>query len=94
MHLRGHTTDWRYGHGVPGHVTTRECSIRAIRRRMHGVTPLTGVTDVESPSTIPKHVFDSGQSTTRGGTPLTGVPGWVLQRVSRQSLGLGRGWAL
>ena len=42
--LGGHTTDWRYGPGVPVHGTNHECSFQVFRRPMHGVTPLTGVT--------------------------------------------------
>ena len=54
-----HTSDQRYGRGVP--------------------------------IQVPKHVFDSGQSTIHGGTPLTGVKilvslGWALESDSSGSL--------
>ena len=54
-----HTTDWLYGHGVPIHGTKHECSIQVIRRPMHGVTPLTGVTDARSPCTKTRVRFRS-----------------------------------
>ena len=68
----GHITDWRYGRGVPGHVTKHKCSIQVIRRAMGSHHRLAMRT--WGPCTVhtTKHVFDSGHSTIHGVTPVTG----------------------
>ena len=49
----GHTTDWRYGRGVPAHVTHTRV-FDSGPSTIHGVTPVTGDTDVGSPYTDQK----------------------------------------
>ena len=99
----GHTTDWRYGCGVPVHGTKHESSIQVSRPPMHGVTPLTGRT--WGPRTRNKRVrFRSVDDfstlltgtkvlSSRLGTPasLTVVYGVGHSRQSHRNLW---GWAL
>ena len=82
MHAWGHTTDWRYGRGVPVHVPKHMCSIQVSRRSMDGARRWLAVGSWVPGLGTPKNctvVFGVGHSRESHGS----LWGWALQRVSR-----------